>query len=63
LTEAEAAYERVKGQYEEEDAQITKRRQAERPKHESRIATLREARDAADAVYRTQVRRAVRPAT
>jgi hypothetical protein len=52
LTEAEAEYERLKEEFEAEDAAITKRRQEQRRKHEYQLARLRETRDAADGEYR-----------
>ena len=52
LTEAEADYDRLKAEFEAEDARITKRRQSERRRHEAKLAALRETREAADTAYR-----------
>lgn len=57
LTEAEADYDRVKAEFEAEDARITKRRQAERRKHEGKLAALRDAREIVESDYREAVDR------
>ena len=57
LTEAESDYDRVKAEFEAEDARITKRRQADRRKHEAKITALRSAREIVESEFRHAVDR------
>jgi len=57
LTEAEANYERIKAQFEMEDARITNRRQVERRKHEGMIAALRMDLATAETAHCDEVKR------
>ena len=57
LTEAEADYSRVKAEFEAEDARITKRRQADRRKHEAKITAPSRAQEIVESEFRHAVDR------